>query len=339
MNYKNRIKGSALALTLLLASTAGQAAENFRMGTLAPGTSNYIVLTTFANIVNEKLPEYKIQVNATGAGTRHIVDTASKRMEFMMHSPAVHELMKAGTGPFAKLKAAPKLSEELRAVFNFLVGYYHIVTFADSGIETLQDIKGKRVFLGPPGSASVTSTSALLKAATGYEAGKDFEAVKLGWEAATQSFQDGHIDVYFNFTLPPSPAITQIAMMRDIRLLDIPAEARENEEMKKLTSRPGFRLGTIPAGTYKSGQVNANDVAAVEVRATFATHKDMSEQAIYDMTKAFWENVGAHAKNMHQLSKLRLEDVFTDLNMPLHPGAVRYYQEQGMEIPEVALGK
>lgn len=332
-------RGLCAAAGMLLAASGVQAAENFRMGTLAPGTSNYIVLTTFANIVNEKLPEYRIQINSTGAGTRHIVDAANKRTDFFMHSPTVHEMMKASAGPFARLKNAPELAEELRAGFNFLAGYYHILTFADSGIDSLEEIKGKRVFLGPPGSAAARSTSMIVEGITGYKPGEDFETVELGWSAAAQSFQDGHIDVYFNFTLPPSPVITQIALTRDLRLLDLPQEKLQTAAMQKLLARPGFRLGKIPADAYGSGIVNEEDVTAVEVTVTFATHKDVPDEVIYKMTKAFWENIGERSKNMRSLREIKLEKVFQDLNMPMHPGALRYYEEIGLDIPAVAYGK
>jgi TRAP-type uncharacterized transport system substrate-binding protein len=90
------------------------------------------------------------------------------------------------------------------------MGAYHITTFADSGITRLEELKGKRVYLGPPGGAAYVTTSRLIEAVTGMKPDKDYEVARLGWDAASQSFQDGHIDVYFNPTLAPSPVISQM---------------------------------------------------------------------------------------------------------------------------------
>src|SRR3546814_5306903 len=75
-------------------------------------------------------------------------------MDFFMSSPTVHAMMMQGTAMYAKITDAKELSTKLRGVFNFPLGYYHIVVYADSGITRLQDVKGKRVFLGPPACPS-----------------------------------------------------------------------------------------------------------------------------------------------------------------------------------------
>lgn len=195
-----KLHKKALGLVVAAALSAGAvmpatAAENLRLSTLGPGTSPYVVMNTFANIVNEKLPEYSIEVNATGAATRHAIETAMGRSQFFMSSPNLHHLMQTGTGPYTKVKGAAKLSENLRSLFNFPMGFYHVATFGDSGVESFEDFKGKRIFLGPPGGVAYETARLLIEAMTGYKAGEDYDVVSLGWDAASQSFQDGHIDV------------------------------------------------------------------------------------------------------------------------------------------------
>jgi TRAP transporter TAXI family solute receptor len=294
-------------------------------------------MNTFATIVNEALDDYKIQVNATGAATRHAVETAQGRSHFFMSSPNLYHMMATETGPYSEAKGVGTLAENLRTVFNFPMGYYHAVTFANSGIESFEDFAGKKVFLGPPGGAAYQTTRLFIEGMTGLEPEEDYDVVSLGWDAAAQSFQDGHIDVYFNPTLPPSPAITQIALTNEIRLLGISDDKLNDPALAPALERPGFRLGEIPAGVYGKNQVTEGDIRTIGVTVGLVTNKDVPEEAVYQMTKAFWEGLEARVAQIPALKNITLEDVFTDINTPLHPGAERYYREIGLEVPEQAL--
>jgi TRAP transporter TAXI family solute receptor len=330
------LAGGVAGAMLLAGVSAVQAAENFRLSTLGPGSSPYVVMTTFANIINEQLPEYQIQVNATGAATRHAVETGQGKSEFFMTSPNLHQMMETGTGPFSRMKGSDKLAQDLRSLFYFPLGYYHIITYADSGIDSLDDLKGKRVFNGPPGGVATITSQKIIEAATGLKPDKDYQVVKLGWDAAAQSFQDGHIDVYVNSTLAPSPVISQMALTRPIRLLSIPQEALSTPGMQALLKTPGYKIGQIPADIYGENQVNKEGVAALKAMVAVATHKGVSDEAIYRMTKAFWEGLEQQTRRVPQLRAVEKANALEDLNMPLHPGALRYYREIGLEIPEAA---
>lgn len=328
-----RLAVASLAAAALLGAGAASA-ENFRLSTLGPGTSPYVVMSTFANIVNEKVPNAQVQVNATGAATRHVVETAMGRSEFAMMSPSMVPMMQNNVGPYKRVPQAPELVTDLRLVLNFPLGYYHIITFADSGITSLEQIKGKRVFLGPPGGAGTLIAARFIKGLTGYEAGKDYTTADLGWDAAAQSFQDGHIDVYVNPTLAPSPVIQQIAMLNRIRLLGMPDPLPPNEDLHKLINRPGGQVGTIPAGAYGEGQVNREDVRTIMSISGIVTRANVPEETIYRMTKAFWENLDSRKGQIPVLKNITLENALEEANLPLHPGAVRYYREVGLEIPK-----
>src|SRR3546814_20889491 len=127
------------------------AKDFYRLSTLGPCSTPYLVMSTFANIVNQALPDMEVQVNATGAATAHALETARGRMDFFMSSPTVHAMMMHGTAMYAKIHDAKALSTKLRGVFNFPLGYYHIVVYADSGNTQLKEVKGTRGFRGPHG--------------------------------------------------------------------------------------------------------------------------------------------------------------------------------------------
>ena len=322
----------ALLFSVLMAPEA-LAKEYFKLSTLGPGTTVNAVMTTFANLVNTRAPDYEIQVNATGAGTRHVLDGARGKIDFFLVSPVLYEMFKGQKAMYKKVKNAPQLAENMRTIFNFPMGVYHIVVYEDSGIRSLKDIKGKRVFLGPPAGAAVRTTSLLLKAVTAYQAGEDFEQVKLSWSAASQSFQDRQLDVYIVPTNVPSPVITQVALSNQIRMLGIPEDRLESPEVKQLIARPGFSFDEIAPDAYGENQMNTDKVITLGVTVGIGTHKDLPEETIYQMMKAFWEGLVEVQEETPWMRRIDTAGAFKDLNMPLHSGAVRYFKEIGLDVP------
>lgn len=331
--------GLTAGIVMAMTATVAEAKDYYKLSTLGPGSSPYLVMSTFANIVNQSMPEAEIQVNATGAATAHALEAARGRMDFFMSSPTVHNLMVQGKAMYEKITDAPKLSENLRGVFNFPLGVYHIVVYAESGITSLEQIKGKRVFLGPPGGSATVTMAQMMKIVAGYEAGKDYEQVSLGWEAAAQSFQDKRIDVYINPTLAPSPVIQQFALSSKIRLLGLTEDHIAKEEFKTFSSRPGGVVERIPAGTYGDNQVNKDDALTVGSIVGIGTRHDMPDAVIYKMTKAFWEGVAKQRAQTPWLRSVKIEEAFREMNMPLHPGAVKYYKEAGLTVPAKLMPK
>lgn len=339
LNFNRRsIKAltASICLGTLLTAGSAQAQDRFRMSTLAPGSSPYMVMSQFANTINKELPEYSIVVNATGVAPKHALDTSRGRGEFFMTSPSIHSFMKSGTVMYSKIKKAPELSENLRLVFMFPMGLYQAVTYAEDNIQTLEDIKGKRVFTGPPGGVARKTVETLIKAATGYEAGKDYTSVKLGHESASQAFQDHNIDVYFNATVAPSPVISQIALTNKVRFLGVDPDTFEsNPALAKLMKTPGYSAQALEPNTYGENQVNSEPVYSIGITVGIATNKDVPEETIYRMTKAYWDNFEEMKADTPWLRNMHLDGVFDQINMKLHPGAARYFQEVGLELPQV----
>lgn len=317
-----------------LGAPAAFANEFYKMATLGPGSSPYMVMSTFARLVEERLGDVTFQVNATGAATQHGLQAGAGQLDFFMMAPIVHNLMLSGEGMFAEIPQAPEMAKNLRSLFIFPLGYYHIVTWADSGIETLDDVAGKTVFLGPPGGSAARTMEAIIEGATGLKADTDYTAVRIGWDAATQAFQDGRIDVYANPTLPPSPVIQQLSISRPVRLLGMSEEQMATDGVQAMTNRAGGTIATIPAGTYGDAVVNDADVTTVGSYAGIGTNASLPEEQIYRIVKAFWEGVQETQSSTPWLRNVTLEGAFHDLNMPLHPGAIRYYEEIGLTIPD-----
>ena len=323
------------ALTLGLSLAAPAAAQDFyRLATLGPGSSPYLVMSTFAQIVGDRLEDVEIQVNATGAATQHALEAGAGQLDFFMWSASVHQNMIDGAAMYANIPQAPELSQNVRGVFAFPLGPYHITTYADSGITELQDLEGKTVFPGPPGGGARAIMERVIEGAAGLKAGEDYETVDLGWDAAAQAFQDGRIDVYINATNAPSPVIQQMALTREIRFLGLTEEQMAKEAVQAILNRPGGVLATIEPGTYGENQVNEDPVQTLGSIVGVGAGAHVPEDAVYEITKAFWAGVQEMETSAPWLRQIKLEDALRDLNLPLHPGALRYYEEIGMEIPD-----
>jgi uncharacterized protein len=332
---RRKIATTAAAAAIAIAMSApANAQEFFKLATLGPGSSPYLVMSTFAQLVGQKLPGVTIQVNATGAATQHQIQATKGDLDFFMLSPTVFDAFKTKTAMYAKIEDAPELSKNVRNVLAFPIGSYHVITNADSGITTYEDFKGKKLFLGPPGGGATVTMINLVQAITGYEQGKDYELVRLGWEAAAQAVQDDRLDVYANPTIAPSPVIQQIAISKKIRFIGISDEALEKDEVKKVTNRPGGVVEMIDPKLYGPNVVNTAPVRAIATIVSIATRASLDDESVYKITKAFWEAAKDSYDRYPWLRNVKLEDAFKDLNAPLHPGAVKYYQEIGMKIPE-----
>jgi TRAP transporter TAXI family solute receptor len=330
------LKFAAISTTVLTLAGAANAEERLKMAVTDPGSSNYLVMTTIAQIVNEHVPGIKISVDATGAATKHMVEVAEGKKDLSMTSPTIYQFMKEGRAMYSKLPRASELSKNLGLITWFPYGTYHVVVYADSNIKELKDIKGKKVFLGPPGGGAWNTANSWVSAVTGYKAGVDYKNVKASWGAAIQAFNDRQIDVYINGGIPPYPQIEQLALTSKIRLLGLTKDqvAKATEKMLAPAKALGRDLGVIAAGTYGDGVVNKEDVYSVGSTVGLTARMDLPEETVYKITKAFWEHLPEAQKTAPFLKAISLDQLAKATNMPLHPGALRYYKEIGVKLPK-----
>ena len=306
-------------------------AELYRVTSIAPGMSPFVVNTAIAKVVGKHVPGVDMQVRATGAATRHIVEAAQGKVDFLFSSSIINLLMMKNLGPYKKMENAPELEKNLGMIFNYEIGPYHYITRADSGIEKLEDIAGRKVFAGPPGGAAKRVCLGNIKDASGLVGGKDFEAVDFGFDAAIQAFQDDKIDVIVLSTNVPSSSVSQFALTKKIRLIDI--------DVTKLKINPliGRTINVIAPDAYGDNQVNTSPVRTHGALVNFSARMDLDEEVVYQVTKAIWEHVDElHEAAAWMKDTVALENALELIPMRLHPGAERYYREIGMTIPEPA---
>ena len=280
-------------------------------------------------------PEHEVRVNVDQTLTRAALKVATGAIDLASTPAGAFSRMEVGKGPYKDLgQEAIDASTNIRSLFSFLGGHIHVMTYEDSGIDSWDDLKGKRVFVGPPAGSASAQTTKLIESITGYKANEDYEAIKLAWSAASQAFEDGKFDVFMRTGTMGSAAVDQYGSAKKFRILGIPEEVIGTDAWNDYLSTPGYAADTLPAGSYANQVNNDQDLLATAYVMFVSVNKDMNDETAYQLTKAMFENLDdAHAVNQG-LKPLTLENAFVSLAAPLHPGAVRYYEEAGVEIPD-----
>ena len=329
-NFKT-ITAVAAVLATAAFAPAVATAQIFKGETAGVGDPVHTMFVTFANQAGKAGVE--IQVNAGQTLTKSMLKGGRQEIDFFSTVPSLVNFMKGQSRMYENVEDAPAAAGELRSIVGFKAGAYHPVTLSGSGIETWEDLKGKTIFTGPPaGSASATS-EALIKIITGYEAGTDYNAVRLSWGEGYAALADNKIDMMVRPAEIGSSKIEQFGLSGEFRVLSIPEEVVGSEAMQALFGRPGRGMLQFDGGVYK-GQLTGGEITALGFTQFVGTHAGVADDVVYNATKAFWENLDEVHATAFFLKEVTADSAFTAVNVPVHPGAAKYYDEAGITIPD-----
>lgn len=197
-----------------------------------------------------------------------------------------------------------------------------IVTVDDTGIESVEDLEGKKVSVGAPGSGTYINAEQILEVHDMTM--DDIDAQNLDFGESAGGIKDGNIDAAFITAGAPTGAVEELQATSDVVILPI-----EDDKAQTLIDKyPYYAEDTIPEGTYDL----AEDLDTVAVLAMLVVTDELSEDAVYGMTKAIYENSDdiAHAK----AELISIDSALDGIGIEMHPGAVKYYEEEGLEIEE-----
>ncbi len=213
-------------------------------------------------------------------------------------------------------------AKDLRTIAALFDEHIHLVALADSGINTVADLKGKRVSLDEPGSGTYVD-SVLILEANGLSV-EDVTAEALKGNAAAEALRNGKIDAFFVVTGYPTGALVELASATPIKLVPIDGPGAE----ALIEKYKFFSASDIPDGVYEG----VDGVNTVAVGAQWFTSAKEDEELIYNITKALWNEQSRNLLDVgHAKGKsITLETALKGVAVPLHPGAERYYREVGM---------
>jgi TRAP transporter TAXI family solute receptor len=204
----------------------------------------------------------------------------------------------------------------------------HVVSVEGRGVNTMADLKGKRVSTGSPGSATEVMAFRVIEAA-GLDRDKDMKRERLGVAESTNALKDGKIDAYFWVGGLPTAAVTDLGATPGVKLKLVD----HSDVVEKMNAKYGeglYSKGVIPAKTYP-GQDKDNQISVVQ--NILVADAKMSEKQVYDIVKTLFEKRDEVAM-AHGEAKAIVLDTQTKANttIPWHPGAEKYFKEAGAKM-------
>ena len=311
---KKRILSLVLAAVLVLGAVSAASAATFLSIATGGTTGTYYPLGgDIANLFNTVLPDVKASAQATGgsADNLRLMDASDAELGTVQNDVA--SFAYTGTDSFEG-----EVINSFSVITSLYAEYVQIVTRADSDIHSIADFKGKSISIGAAGSGVYTNAMHVLEAA-GLTI-DDIDAQYLSFSESADGLKNKQIDAAFICAGIPNAAITELSSTVGVRLISL-----SDEEVAKLVAaHPTYANLKLPAATYGLEE----DVNCIAITALLVGRNDLDEELVYQMTKALFEQEGilTHAK----AAEITLDSAFVGVGeLPVHPGAARYYEEVG----------
>jgi len=314
MSFNARILATVAAAAMVLPAAAQ---ANITIGTGSQGGAYFTFGSGFAAAVAE-VTGVNASVEITGGPVQNVtlVHTGEHQMGFVTMGPAFD----AFTG---KSELMPGVEHtDIRALFPMYQTPLQAATLASSGITDFSQFDGRRVGIGPAGGTAATYWPRFFDAI-----GISVNTSNAGANDSVGQLKDGLIDAFAFAAGLPTGAFSQLAIENDAVFLSLSAE----QLAAFLEAEPGMSAFTIPANTYED---QPEPIQSVSLWNFAIAHKDMDEETAYQIVKLAMENheqmVTFHAAAQEMLP----ENVGANTFIPFHPGAVRWFEENGHTIPD-----
>ncbi len=306
-----------VAAAALVAATAAHAQSTQFINVLTGGTSGvyYPLGTALSTIYNKSIPGAKATVQSTKASAENLNLLEAGRGEIAL---ALGDAV-ANAWEGDPEAGFPKPLKKLRAISATYNNYIQIVANADAGINSMADLKGKRISVGAPKSGTELNARAILKAAgLSY---KDFSKVEyLHFGESVELMKNRQLDVTLQSAGLGVASIRDLATSIKIVIVPIPAE------IVKKVGDPAYQPTVIPANTYEGQSTDAPTAAIGNI---LVSHTGVSNELAYQMTKQMYGNLDTMVAAHKAASAIKLQNAAA-VPIPLHPGAEKFYKEAGI---------
>jgi len=310
------------AAAFAVAGGAAQAQDTFiSIGTGGVTGVYYPAGGAICRLVNRDRAEHGIRcgVESTGGSIFNINAVRSGELEFGVSQSDWQFHAYNGSSQFEDAGAF----EDLRAVFSLHPEPFTVVARADAGITDFEDLRGMRVNIGNPGSGQ-RGTMDVVMEALGWTLDDFAVASELPPAEQAAALCDNNIDAMIYTVGHPSGAIQEATTACDAVLVNVTGDAID----ALIEENPYYRVATIPGGMYRGSD---EDVTTFGVGATFVSSAEVSEDVVYEVVQAVFEDLDQFRDLHPALAILDPEQMVEDGNSaPLHDGAVRYYTEAGL---------
>jgi uncharacterized protein len=271
----------------------------------------YPVGGTLASLYEDELGA-TTSVEATGASVDNVNLLNDGRAEMALIQADVAAQAYNGEGPF------DEPVDSFSVVASLYPQFVQVITIEGSGIETMEDLAGKRVSVGAPNSGVELNARAVTEAfGLTYD---DFSPQYLSYSETIDAMRNGNVDAGFFTSGLPNPSVTDLSTTETVKVVPL-----EGEGLSTLESETDYyREGTIPAGTYD----NEEDVTTATFANLLVVSNELDEDTVYELTRTMWENIERVQQTNAAAEDITLETAQDAVPVDFHPGAERYYSEQ-----------
>lgn len=308
----------AASASLLIGAGSAQAQTNLSIATGGTGGTYYPLGGGLAEMISTQIDGYKAVAEVTGASVENmgLVHRQDSDLAIAL-ADTVHQAYHGGDR-FNGNKL------DVVALASLYPNAVQIVTLADSGITSLADLKGKRVSVGAPGSGTEVNAKSLLESnGISFE---EFDVRSLNFNESADALRDGDIDAGFWSVGPPTSSIVSLANTREIALVSL----SEQEVANAREAVPVFAPYQLRAGIYEG---IGDPVSSIGIPNVLTVNTAMSDDLAYQITKLLFERVEDLRAIHPAANDTTVEFSLESTPIPLHPGAIRYYEEIGESIP------
>jgi hypothetical protein len=318
----------AVSVAFMVATAGAQDKAGWPKGVTigaAPLGGTYFVWAGgFAKLMNDKVG-VQANVESTGGPNHNTQLVQAKQLDLGMVTAAiVYEAFVGDPEGWTKGKKHP----DIRVIFPMYTTYFQMYSLKKTNIKSIMDLNGKSVGVGPVGGTPATTWPKIFEVA-GI---KPSRIVNASSADLNSQVKDGMIDANGQAVGLPWVTITEVETTNEVNAYGVPVAVAD----KFLQKYPSMSKGFIPKGTYKSNPTE--DIPTLTVWNFMTVHKDAPDDFVYEVVKKTFENVDILIAAHKSAEEVKIENIQYS-PIPLHPGALKYYKEKGIPIPDKMIAK
>jgi len=306
----------SLLLIISIISFSAASTQVISIGTAPAGGAWYAIGGALADVITKNVDGVIANAEVTGADVENARLLGSKEIQLSFNINVTAEAGYEGKPPF------PKAYKNLRTlVSNIQMGYLQIVSLEYSEINNVSDLKGKRVAVGPSGHGSLLRLKEIFET-IGFTF-DDIVPIYLPYDQSLNALGDKKVNAAVLYVAPPASAIAEFSLTHNIKLISFKEETRK----RILEKYPYYTAVEIPSNTYKNVDYAIPTVATGNV---ILIDETLDEEIVYKITKSIFENIDKIRSSHPSAKDFSLDIATKGSTVPFHPGAIKYFKEQGV---------
>ena len=303
------------AFALVLLSTCGERETLLNIAAGPSGGSWHPIGGVVGNVINKYVPGIRVNVETTEGGVQNIRLLGTDQADIGLSIAATAFNGYRGDAPYQQ--SFPNIRT---LIASFQLGYLQMVVLENSALQSVEDIKGQRVVLGPPGHGAIPRQREVYQ-----EMGisfEDFTPIYLPFRDSLQALGDRRVDAAVLYMAPPAPSLLEFAVTNKFRMLPVSGKNRQMITEKY----PYLVSGTITRDVYGLSE----DIPTLATSNVILVREEISEELVYQITKAILEHVDEVQAIHPSMQDFNSEMAVLGPVVPFHKGAERYFKEVGL---------